>query len=400
MTSNQLVPAGTSPRNLDAAATEPARVANSPALAPVPRRERRRLAGVRRRARKAAVGAASLAVVGGLAGYLAAPGGYAMAMSSSVSSSGSPAIVFYGKVDTATGSPVAAAKVAVTSTFPVPTGFYGSTAGMHLNQPVVGMAATPDGGGYWLVAADGGVFSFGDARFFGSAAGMHLNQPIVGMAATPDGGGYWLVAADGGVFSFGDAAFFGSAAGMHLNQPVVGLAATPDGGGYWLAAADGGVFSFGDARFFGSTAGMHLNQPVVGMAATPDGGGYWLVAKDGGIFFFGDAAFFGSAAGIHLNQPVVGLAASAGSGYRLVASDGGIFDYGSAPFAKVAFTAANGTYRIDPPAGTYSLTITDRVGGQQISSSTTIDATGGHAYDVTATVRSNGSVFFVPIAGY
>ena len=358
MTSNQLVPAGTSPRNLDAAATEPARVAKSPALAPVPRRERRRLAGVRRRARKAAVGAVSLAVVCGLAGYLVAPGGYAMAMSSSVSSSGSPAIVFYGKVDTATGSPVAGAKVAVTSTFPVPTGFYGSTGGMHLNQPVVGMAATPDGGGYWLVAADGGVFSFGDARFFGSTAGMHLNQPVVGMAATPDGGGYWLV------------------------------------------AADGGVFSFGDARFVGSTGGMHLNQPVVGMAATPDGGGYWLVAKDGGIFFFGDAAFFGSAAGMHLNQPVVGLAASAGSGYRLVASDGGIFDYGSAPFAKVAFTAANGTYRIDPPAGTYSLTITDRVGGQQISSSTTIDATGGHAYDVTATVRSNGSVFFVPIAGY
>jgi hypothetical protein len=30
------------------------------------------------------------------------------------------------------------------------------------------MASTPDGGGYWLVAADGGVFSFGDAGFFGS----------------------------------------------------------------------------------------------------------------------------------------------------------------------------------------------------------------------------------------
>jgi hypothetical protein len=36
--------------------------------------------------------------------------------------------------------------------------------------PVVGMAATPDGGGYWLVAADGGVFTYGNARFFGSAA--------------------------------------------------------------------------------------------------------------------------------------------------------------------------------------------------------------------------------------
>jgi hypothetical protein len=26
----------------------------------------------------------------------------------------------------------------------------------HLNSPVVGIAATPDGKGYWLVAADGG----------------------------------------------------------------------------------------------------------------------------------------------------------------------------------------------------------------------------------------------------
>ena len=36
----------------------------------------------------------------------------------------------------------------------------------HLNKPIVGMAATPDGDGYWLVASDGGVFAFGDAGFF------------------------------------------------------------------------------------------------------------------------------------------------------------------------------------------------------------------------------------------
>ena len=74
-----------------------------------------------------------------------------------------------------------------------------------LNQPVVGMAVTPSTNGYWLVASDGGIFTFGDARFFGSMGGQRLNKPIVGMAATPDGGGYWLVASDGGIFSFGDA---------------------------------------------------------------------------------------------------------------------------------------------------------------------------------------------------
>jgi len=36
------------------------------------------------------------------------------------------------------------------------------------NAPIVGMAATPTGKGYWLVGADGGVFTFGDAVFFGN----------------------------------------------------------------------------------------------------------------------------------------------------------------------------------------------------------------------------------------
>jgi hypothetical protein len=43
------------------------------------------------------------------------------------------------------------------------------------------MQRTPSGAGYWLVAADGGVFSFGDAQFCGSVGGTHLNSPMVGM---------------------------------------------------------------------------------------------------------------------------------------------------------------------------------------------------------------------------
>ena len=79
-----------------------------------------------------------------------------------------------------------------------------------------------------------------------------LNASIVGMRITPDGGGYWMVGSDGGVFSSGDAGFFGSTGGLHLNKPVVGIAATPDGGGYWFVASDGGIFAYGDAQFYGS----------------------------------------------------------------------------------------------------------------------------------------------------
>ena len=161
-------------------------------------------------------------------------------------------------------------------------------------KPIVAMAATPDGQGYWLVGSDGGVFAYGDANFYGSTGAIHLNEPIVGMAATPDGRGYWLVASDGGIFTFGDAAFYGSTGAIHLNEPIVGMAPTPDGQGYWLVASDGGIFTFGDAAFYGSTGAIHLNEPIVGMAPTPDGQGYWLVASDGGIFTYGDATFDGS----------------------------------------------------------------------------------------------------------
>jgi polyvinyl alcohol dehydrogenase (cytochrome) len=169
-------------------------------------------------------------------------------------------------------------------------------------------APAPPRPGYWLVAADGGIFSFGGANFFGSTGSLALNRPVVGMAATPNRQGYWLVASDGGIFSFGDARFFGSTGNLALNRPVVGMAATPDGGGYWLVASDGGIFAFGDAAFRGSTGNLALNRPVVGMAATPDGGGYWLVASDGGIFAFGDAAFEGSTGGLALRRPVLGMA--------------------------------------------------------------------------------------------
>jgi N-acetylmuramoyl-L-alanine amidase len=157
---------------------------------------------------------------------------------------------------------------------------------------VVATAADLATGGYWLVASNGGVFAF-DAPFDGSAGAAALDQPIVGMAATPDGGGYWLVAADGGIFAFGDASFHGSMGGRPLAYPVVAMAVDPATGGYWLVAADGGIFAFG-APFAGSVGGVALQRAVVGIAPTRSGAGYWLAGADGGVYALGDAPFDGA----------------------------------------------------------------------------------------------------------
>jgi len=237
-----------------------------------------------------------------------------MATASDVLASSASALA--GHVESGTPGPDAVTAFGAATAVPG-TAFHGLAA------PVEGVAATPDGLGYWVVAADGGIFAYGNAAFEGSTGGLHLNAPIVGMAATPTGRGYLLVASDGGVFAFGDAVFAGSMGGRQLNQPIVAMAATATGHGYWMVASDGGIFAFGDAPFEGSMGGTPLNQPVVGMAAPPDGRGYWLAAADGGIFAFGDAPFEGSDGGTPNQGLAVGIAGREGGYWIAYGSDPG-----------------------------------------------------------------------------
>lgn len=178
----------------------------------------------------------------------------------------------------------------------------------------------------WAVGPNGKVYTWNtgdrppDADHFGDASTIPLNKPIVGMSATPTGNGYWLVASDGGIFTYGDAKFFGSTGAMQLNQPIVGINTTPSGNGYWLVAADGGIFSFGDATFYGSTGDIRLNQPIIGMVSPEFPNGYWLIARDGGVFSFGGAEFKGSLGGQVLSAPIAGMVPVPG-GYTIVGGD-------------------------------------------------------------------------------
>jgi ribosomal protein L24E len=144
-------------------------------------------------------------------------------------------------------------------------GLTGLTGSHPLNAPIVGIVPTPSGNGYWLVAKDGGIFDFGAAPFLGSIytygitglSGKHpLNAPIVGAIASPSGQGYYMVAADGGVFNFGDAKAAGSAYDLGytglsgknpLPAPVSSLMANTSGPGYYAICANGKILAIGGA---------------------------------------------------------------------------------------------------------------------------------------------------------
>lgn len=256
------------------------------------------------------------------------------------------------------------------------------TTGVPLKTPgrdYVGIVATSNGQGYWLVQANGGVAAYGDARSYGSLPrrGITPSSPVVGMARTYDNRGYWLADSQGRVYDLGDARNYGSlpAGRTSSSTAITSIAPTPDGRGYWLLGENGKVYAFGDARsdgapntysapydaivarpgggyiitgaddaenyafpgdsVLGGGPGYTMSATLVGAASTPSGNGSWLAGRDGAVYTFGDAVFYGSVPGLKtkLKAPVTGIAPEPdGLGYWLVGSDGSVFKFGSARF--------------------------------------------------------------------
>jgi hypothetical protein len=154
-------------------------------------------------------------------------------------------------------------------------------------HPVIGIVRAPHDH-YWLYSDYGDVYHGKGTSFYGSPPHSHIvDKKITGMAATPDGKGYWLVDSRGRVYPYGDAT---TARPSGVHGKVLGIVAAA-GGGYWLYTAGGNVYHAGGAPWYGSA--LHRGSgaaKITGMSATPDKQGYWLVDSSGHVYSYGDAA--------------------------------------------------------------------------------------------------------------
>jgi hypothetical protein len=221
--------------------------------------------------------------------------------------------------------------------------FHGSTGSLRLQRPVVGITPTADQAGYWLVASDGGIFAFGDAGFHGSIPGLGLspagsglanalNAPIVGMVPSADGGGYFMVASDGGVFAFGDAQFAGSCPGIGgCSGAAVAVLPDATGRGYWLVTKTGNVYTFGDAPYFGAPGPQ--GSPITAAVRSADGRGYFVLLANGTVDGYGDAVSLGGPTGAvgGSNAASAVFTDAGGGGYWVASAAGAVFTYGDAP---------------------------------------------------------------------
>jgi len=167
------------------------------------------------------------------------------------------------------------------------------------SHPVVGIVTDP-AGGYWLYTAQGNVYSSRFAKFYGSLA-YKQTAPIIGMATNRSGRGYWLLAKNGVVYAFGNAKQLPR---IRRPGPFGGIVASPQGG-YWLYTTAGNVYRSRGTEWYGSPPASRIHSgSFTGMLATPDGRGYWLATSQGAVYAYGDAKAYPLPAPAH---PVRGL---------------------------------------------------------------------------------------------
>ncbi len=242
-------------------------------------------------------------------------------------------------------------------------------------SPVVSIAASPGGRGYYVLSANGVVSAYG-APYFGSLGAKELPDGVTatGLAVDEATGGYWVLTSDGHVEGF-RAPYRGephiALGGWGQYPAAVALAPTPDGRGYYVLRANGAIDAFG-ATARPSHAGRlpyGTTAPVVAVsiAVDPITGGYWVATSVGGVWAV-DAPYDGSplstAHGHYNGVATVAIAPLAnGGGYDLARANGQVTSYGSAPASVAAtplpFGAVVSSLAVDDTTNGYYVALDD-----------------------------------------
>lgn len=243
------------------------------------------------------------------------------------------------------------------------------------SSPSVGMTSGSEG--YWLLEADGQVYSFGDALELGDPSSVISKQGsyAIDIESTSGGKGYWVLDSRGKFHRFGDAELIPNAQlgnlkslynfGLSANRPEVVVSSIPtqSGRGAYVFTNIGRVIRVGDASAISDLSGREdllwisqLNAPIVDARLSPDGRGYWMLSADGGIFTFGTATFAGSVPdkprSDWINEEIVSFSANeSGSGYVVVAKSGKAwwFNFEERPQLPNVLLETFGSSRLNSP---------------------------------------------------
>ena len=255
-------------------------------------------------------------------------------------------------------------------------GFYGDPRASKLPHTIVALAPAHFGTGYWLLADDGAVYTYGSAKYLGNGQPGDPNGFFTAMLPSATGDGYRLATYQGRVHGFGDAVDYGSLwnvptkdgkavfayTSLRPGSTTVTALGPPSmtgtaiakvettwtpADGYWMLGADGNVYPFGGAVNLGDAKPHLAGHQAVDLEPTPDYGGYWIIDDTGRVFGFGNAKTTPGnvdAGALRAGEKVTSLSSTpTGAGYWIFTSHGRVFAKGDAThFGDMAGTALNG----------------------------------------------------------
>lgn len=225
-------------------------------------------------------------------------------------------------------------------------GGMGPIAGASGVSPFVKVAApsqavaTRAAGGYYVMSSTGRVDAFGGAPYYGAPsfpAGLAKD-----MAVMPDGAGYVVLDAWGGVHEFGSAAGLPRPDTYWPGWDIArSIKITPDGKG--LAVLDG----WGGIHWAGTGARLQAGwwqgwDIARSLALTPDGNGIYVLDAWGGVHTAGTAKYLGGPfwPGWDIARDIV--VTTSGNGYAVLDGFGGVHPAGDAPTTPTpGFTTAD-----------------------------------------------------------